>query len=57
VPPLVVVPLPEDDETPDEDDSPEEDEVPTTTKSLMRTRYRTRSPTTCCGGCARRRGP
>jgi hypothetical protein len=27
VPPLVVVPLPEEDETPDEDDSPE-DEVP-----------------------------
>jgi hypothetical protein len=28
VPPLVVVPLPEEDETPDEDDSPEDDEVP-----------------------------
>jgi len=28
VPPLVVVPLPEEDETPDEDDSPADDEVP-----------------------------
>ena len=28
MPPLVVVPLPEEEETPDEDDSPEEDEVP-----------------------------
>ena len=28
MPPLVVVPLPEEDETPDEDDSPADDEVP-----------------------------
>lgn len=28
MPPLVVVPLPEEDETPDEADRPEEDEVP-----------------------------
>jgi hypothetical protein len=28
VPPLVAVPLPEDDETPDEDDRPEDEEVP-----------------------------